>query len=189
MDSEVFSRRRWETTHSSASCIVRRTLIADETSDFIGIRAGSGSWVRLNEALTCPAKPCTCPRVINVTPASVRGPRKSSGTLRANPSRPGAVIRGSRGAKNNGVGVFALSPYLSIFVAAQDAARISMGLDDLGRTYRTFGIIVRIMKEKFSYKLYRLSCLANSWYIFVELFILTVRFDYRKAFRILIILI
>jgi len=142
--------------------------------DFIGIRAGSGFRVRLNEALTCPAKPCTCPRVINVTPASVRGPRKSSGTLRANPSKPGAVIRGSRDAKNNGVGVFALSPYLSIFVAAQDAARISMGLDDdLGRTYETSGIIVRVVKEKFCYiaRLPR-SFIANSCYIFAELFIL-----------------
>lgn len=136
--------------------------------DFIGIRAAAeGSEIRLNEALTCPAKPCTCPRVINVTPPSVRGSSKSSGTR----AKPGVVIRGSRPAKNNG-GRDVRSrylPYLSIFVAAQDAARISMGLDDPARTYRTSGIIARIMEERNSpvaLSAQILSCAASPYELF-----------------------
>lgn len=66
--SEVFSRRN---AHSLVSCAVRRVLIVEETPTSSRIRAAAGfqeAEVRLNEALTCPAKPCTCPRVINVTP-------------------------------------------------------------------------------------------------------------------------
>lgn len=79
---KVVSRRR-----NAGRCKLRDArwaLIADETSTGgISPRArdpGGAPWARLNEALTCPAKPCTCPRVINVTPSVPRGSRKSSGT-------------------------------------------------------------------------------------------------------------
>lgn len=87
--------------------------------------AVAGIWARLNEALTCPAKPCTCPCVINVTPPSVRSSHANQAVrpegAREREEREGTravpVIRGSRDAKNNEVGVLSpLSRCPSIFV-------------------------------------------------------------------------
>lgn len=124
----IFSRRR-----SLASWAVRWALIVDETSTSSEYaRPAEGSEVRLNEALTCPAKPCTCPRVINVTPPLVRGYRANQAvrwerTPRAN---PGAVIRGSRGVKNNGVEVCAR--VISVPVDICGRPRRGSNIDGLG---------------------------------------------------------